>query len=178
MRRILSFALLAASASGVYAESQPLPQPIPMQLVDSAGKGKTIGHITLSNSPYGVLLTPALEGLPPGLHGFHLHEKPSCDVAEKDGKKGAALAAGGHFDPAKTGKHEGPYGQGHLGDLPSLYVDSKGVATQPVLAPRLKLSDFSGHALMIHAGGDNHADHPEALGGGGARIACGVVPAG
>jgi Cu-Zn family superoxide dismutase len=29
---------------------------------------------------------------------------------------------------------------------------------------------------MIHAGGDNHADHPEKLGGGGARIGCGVVP--
>jgi Cu-Zn family superoxide dismutase len=28
---------------------------------------------------------------------------------------------------------------------------------------------------MIHAGGDNYSDHPEKLGGGGARIACGVV---
>ena len=27
---------------------------------------------------------------------------------------------------------------------------------------------------MIHAGGDNYSDHPEALGGGGARVACGV----
>jgi Cu-Zn family superoxide dismutase len=28
---------------------------------------------------------------------------------------------------------------------------------------------------MIHAGGDNYSDHPKRLGGGGARIACGVV---
>jgi superoxide dismutase, Cu-Zn family len=28
---------------------------------------------------------------------------------------------------------------------------------------------------MIHAGGDNYADTPKALGGGGARIACGVA---
>jgi len=28
---------------------------------------------------------------------------------------------------------------------------------------------------MIHAGGDNHSDHPTALGGGGARMACGVI---
>jgi Cu-Zn family superoxide dismutase len=28
---------------------------------------------------------------------------------------------------------------------------------------------------MIHAGGDNHADHPAPLGGGGARMACGVI---
>jgi Cu-Zn family superoxide dismutase len=29
---------------------------------------------------------------------------------------------------------------------------------------------------MLHAGGDNYADQPAALGGGGARMACGVVP--
>jgi len=32
-------------------------------------------------------------------------------------------------------------------------------------------------ALMIHAGGDNHADHPAPSGGGGARVACGVIGA-
>lgn len=28
---------------------------------------------------------------------------------------------------------------------------------------------------MVHAGGDNHSDHPQPLGGGGARFACGVI---
>ena len=28
---------------------------------------------------------------------------------------------------------------------------------------------------MIHAGGDNFADTPEKLGGGGARLACGAI---
>jgi Cu-Zn family superoxide dismutase len=28
---------------------------------------------------------------------------------------------------------------------------------------------------MIHEGGDNYRDTPEPLGGGGGRIACGVV---
>jgi Cu-Zn family superoxide dismutase len=93
----------------------------------------------------------------------------------KDGKPVAGLAAGGHYDPAGTGKHEGPYGNGHLGDLPPLYVGPDGRATQPVLAPRLKLSDLKGRSLMIHAGGDNYSDKPEPLGGGGARVACGVV---
>ena len=86
-----------------------------------------------------------------------------------------ALAAGGHFDPAKTGKHLGPYGDGHLGDLPPLYVDAEGKSTVPVLAPRIKLSDIKGHSLMVHVGGDNFADHPHPLGGGGARIGCGVI---
>ena len=47
---------------------------------------------------------------------------------------------------------------------------------QPVLAPRLKnLAEIKGHALMIHQAGDNHSDHPQPLGGGGARMACGVI---
>ena len=28
---------------------------------------------------------------------------------------------------------------------------------------------------MIHAGGDNYSDQPKPNGGGGARIACGVI---
>ena len=42
--------------------------------------------------------------------------------------------------------------------------------------PRLKKEEeIKGRSLMVHAGGDNHADHPEPLGGGGARVACGVI---
>jgi Cu-Zn family superoxide dismutase len=55
-------------------------------------------------------------------------------------------------------------------------VDANGRATQAVLAPRLKLAFIMGKAVMIHAGGDNYADKPEKLGGGGARIACGIIP--
>jgi Cu-Zn family superoxide dismutase len=44
-----------------------------------------------------------------------------------------------------------------------------------VIARRLKLADVKGRAIMIHAGGDNYSDQPAPLGGGGARIACGVV---
>jgi Cu-Zn family superoxide dismutase len=94
----------------------------------------------------------------------------------KDGKPGAALAAGGHWDPNKTGHHAGPYGDGHMGDLPAIYVGADGKATYPVLAPRLhSLDALHGHALMVHIGGDNHDDHPMPLGGGGARIACGII---
>jgi Cu-Zn family superoxide dismutase len=44
-----------------------------------------------------------------------------------------------------------------------------------VLAPRIKVSDLKGRSLMIHAGGDNYSDSPQKLGGGGARVACGVI---
>jgi len=146
-----------------------------MNKVDAEGTGPAIGVITVSETPYGVLFTPALTGLAAGVHGFHMHENNSCAPKEKDSKPVAALSAGGHFDPDKSGKHEGPYGKGHLGDLPAIVVATDGKAESPVLAPRLKLADLTGRSLMIHVGGDNHADHPAALGGGGARMACGVV---
>src|SRR5205085_10867668 len=96
----------AATASG--------PVAITMNLVDAKGAAKPIGTVTASDTGYGLMLKPALSGLPPGLHGFHEHENPSCDPAEKDGQMTPAQAAGGHYDPAKTGRHEGPYGNGHL----------------------------------------------------------------
>lgn len=170
MKKKLTFALLSLTAVAAYADVT-----VTMNVVDEKGVGAAAGQVTIAESKYGVVLTPALQGLPPGLHGFHLHQNASCDPKEKDGKMVPAGAAGGHFDPAGTNVHGTPWGEGHLGDLPPLYVDASGNATQPVLAPRLKMADLKGHALMVHAGGDNHADHPAALGGGGARIACGVI---
>lgn len=133
----------------------------------SADPIKAHGTVTLTETKYGTLLTPNLHDLPPGPHGFHIHEKPSCaDNGD---------AAGGHFDPRKRSQHLGPYQPGHLGDLPTLWVDKEGKATTPVLAPRIKLKDFLGHSLMIHDNGDNYSDTPEKLGGGGGRMACGVI---
>lgn len=141
---------------------------IAVNLTTKDGEGQAIGTITVSQTKYGLLFTPNLHGLPPGLHGFHLHQDPNCNDN--------GMAAGGHLDPEHSGKHLGPYAGGHLGDLPALYVDGNGNATTPVLAPRLKsLKEIGGHAIMIHAGGDNYSDTPEKLGGGGARIACGVI---
>ena len=166
-------AMLAFVSLSAIAADAPLV--VKMNVVDADGIGAAAGSTTVTESPYGLVFTPALTGLPPGLHGFHVHQNPSCAPGEKDGKKTAALAAGGHYDPDNSGQHGYPWGTGHRGDLPPLYVAEDGSATQPVLAPRLKLSDLQGRSLMVHAGGDNHADHPAPLGGGGARMVCGVV---
>ncbi len=143
--------------------------------VSRYGVGDRIGTINARSTTHGVLLTPSLRGLTPGLHGFHVHENPNCDAGQKDGEKIAALAAGGHYDPKSTGVHGGPYEDGHLGDLPALIVNADGTATHPVLAPRLNLDDLKNRSLMIHVGGDNYSDKPKPLGGGGARMACGIV---
>jgi Cu-Zn family superoxide dismutase len=163
--------LLALLASGAAVADTV----VEIHAVDDKGTGASLGRITVSETKHGLVFTPALTGLTPGLHGFHLHQNPSCEPKEKEGKMTPALAAGGHYDPKKSEKHGTPWGDGHLGDLPPLYVDADGKAAQPVLAPRLKAKDLKGRALMVHAGGDNHADHPAPLGGGAGRIACGVI---
>lgn len=149
---------------------------VQMNLLTPEGIGDPAGTVTISESEYGLVFSPQLTGLSPGRHGFHVHQNPSCQPAEKEGKMVPGLAAGGHYDPHNTGLHDTPFGKGHLGDLPALYADAEGRAVNPVLAPRLKtLDDIRGRALMIHAGGDNYSDSPAPLGGGGARVACGVI---
>lgn len=135
-------------------------------IYSTAGDKKEIGQVVFTDTELGLLIKPSLTTLPPGIHGFHLHQHPDC------GDTG--MHAGGHYDPENTNSHQGPYGKGHLGDLPVLYVMENGNANVPILAPRLKTSDLKGLAVMIHAGGDNYSDNPP-LGGGGARIACGII---
>ena len=140
--------------------------------VSDAGVGEKIGTVTIAENKQGSSLKVAVSGK----HGFHVHEKGDCAAAMKDGKMEPGAAAGSHYDPDGKKSHKGPQGAGHKGALPALIANAKGV-NQTVTAPKLKLSDVRGRALVIHEGGDNYTDNPE-NGGGKGRIACGVVPPG
>jgi Cu-Zn family superoxide dismutase len=165
-------AALALAASG----AQAAETTVTLSMAQADGAGPAVGTVRIVETPSGLVFYPQLAGLPPGLHGFHVHENPSCGPSVKDGKTVPAGAAGGHFDPLGAKHHGEPWGDGHLGDLPPLYVSPEGTAQDPVLAPRLmKVSDVLHHALTLHAGGDNRSDSPAPLGGGGGRVACGVI---
>ena len=144
--------------------------------ISATGVGATLGTVIFTDSTTGLVITPKLSGLPPGEHGFHIHEKGDCGPGMNQGRAAAGFAAGGHYDPAHTKKHLGPLSSGgHLGDLPVLLVNDHGDADEAVTAPHLTVGQIRGRSIMIHAGGDNYADTPLPLGGGGARIACGVI---
>ncbi len=167
---------LAILALVVATGAQAASEKVEMNLVTSQGVGQSIGSVTITETDKGLEFSPDLKALPPGEHGFHIHAKGSCQPATKDGKASAEESAGGHLDPQNTGKHEGPEGAGHLGDLPALVVNNDGKATDAVIAPRLKsLDEVKDKALMVHVGGDNMSDQPKPLGGGGERYACGVI---
>ena len=164
-------AVVLAVGLGGCGESPAAPSDVPSLTVDirATDSGRSLGSVVVEDTDDGARFTPSLSGLTAGEHGFHVHVNPDCGMAGQ--------SAGGHYDPANTGRHEGPDGNGHLGDLPRLVVAGNGAATVPVVARRVRVSDLAGRSLMIHAGGDNYSDVPAPLGGGGARVACGAVPA-
>ena len=172
IRLVVAGAIVALAGSALAAKSVK----VNIKHIDVKGVGKSAGTITLTETKDGLELSTNLKGLPPGEHGFHLHENGSCDPADKDGVPTAGQAAGAHYDPDGTKAHKGPAGGGHKGDLPKLEISEKGTAKDKHPVMGLTLADVAGRALMIHEGGDNYADAPKPLGGGGARIACGVVP--
>ena len=159
-----------AAAVAVLTLGAPAAAQTTVDIYDTATGAEKLGTITFENDAGGgVRFTPDLAGvLPAGDHGFHAHVKPDCGMEGR--------AAGGHYDPESTDRHEGPEGNGHLGDLPRLTSDA-GKVVMAVVASRLTVNDLYGRALVIHERGDNYSDSPEPLGGGGGRLACGVVPA-
>jgi len=138
-------------------------------------EGDMVGTLTLVQEPDGVKITMEASNLPPGFHGFHIHDTGRCDPP--------FTSAGGHFNP--EGKDH-PY---HAGDLPNLLVKKDGQAYMEVTTDRFRVKELfkgDGTALIIHADPDNHANIPEryapqpdkdtlATGDAGGRIACGVI---
>jgi superoxide dismutase, Cu-Zn family len=174
MKKWHVFGGLLALTAPAYAQKEGLK--VTVHHISENGVGKPAGTITIRQKEKGLEMVANLKGLPPGEHGFHLHEKGSCDPAEKAGVKTAGHAAGPHFDPEGTNAHKGPGGGGHKGDLPKLRFSKQRTFKGKLTARGLTLDDVAGRSLMIHDGGDNYSDSPEALGGGGGRVACGVIP--
>ena len=127
----------------------------------------TRGTVHFTEESGGVRVNGIVYGLPPGVHGFHIHEKGNCDSA--------GLAAGGHFNP--TGQSHGlpDSAMHHMGDLGNLTAGSDSIATINTLFPYLALNSaytIVGHALIVHAAPDNGG---QPTGNAGARISCGVI---
>ena len=137
--------------------------------------GYKIGNVQFAEREpnLGVVLRLQAWGLPPGTHGFHIHDSGVCDTPEFHN-------AGGHFNP--FGKKHGllnPEGP-HAGDLPNLVVPANGRVDVSYNIPSLTLKEGrnsllqpNGTSIVIHAEADDGISDP--AGNSGARIACGVI---
>lgn len=177
----MRYAVPFAAAAAVALAAAPLPAKAAGDTVTATvyeatedGKGDKVGTVSFSNSEYGLLAKADLENIDAGAYGFHIHQNAACGPGDVDGETVPAGAAGGHLDPEDTGTHQGPYGQGHLGDMPNLMLGPDGTAL-PVAAPRLEVEDVAGHAVMIHAKVDHYGEASSAEEKGGGRAYCGVI---
>ena len=133
----------------------------------------TSGIVSFSQQDDKVLVNAQIQGLSPGLHGFHIHEKGDCSAPD-------AASAGGHFNPAGT-KHGAPLtAEHHGGDFGNLTADAAGMATLAIAIPasHITLSRSGAHSiigkgLIVHADPDDFATQP--TGNSGKRVACGVI---
>lgn len=130
---------------------------------------KVRGTVSLVKSGKGVRLTANIQGLAPGLHGFHIHEFGDCSSPD-------ANSAGGHFNPADA-PHGAPNAEKrHAGDLGNIEADKTGQARLEVTDGMLKLEgpeSIIGRAIIVHAQPDDFKTQP--TGNAGARLACGVI---
>jgi Cu-Zn family superoxide dismutase len=169
IHRLVPFAvaLLAACAS-----MTPAGPKVSAALVPTAGN-KAAGSVTFTPNGDRVRVVAKVTGLPPGAHGFHIHEKGDCSAAD-------GMSAGGHFNPTSKPHGNPSAGEHHGGDMPMLEADAAGNATLDATLDTVTLgSDANGivgRAVVVHKDADDFKTQP--TGNSGARIACGVIVAG
>lgn len=147
------------------------------RLHDAAGR--QVGTAQFQVVDDGVLMTLELDGLPPGEHALHVHERGACEPPSFE-------SAGGHL--ALPGSRHGLADEGvtgaHTGDLVSVIVDDAGRAKthRVVMGATLdrdapgdtaSLLREGGTSIVIHAQPDDYRSEPS--GASGDRIACGVI---
>jgi Cu-Zn family superoxide dismutase len=166
----------ATPASAAASEAPPAAAPVGagakgVDVTFEAKSGSTLaGKGKLTEIPDGVQVDVSIEGVSPGEHGIHVHEKGDC--GSPDGS-----SAGGHFNP-ESHPHALPTGTPrHLGDLGNITVGADGKGTLSFVAPGANLKDgdpssFIGKAIIIHEKTD---DGGQPTGNAGGRIGCAEI---
>jgi superoxide dismutase, Cu-Zn family len=166
MRKLFVFASFLLIVSCAHSRG-----PMAMATLDSTSGSTAKGVVHFTDVGDGNVEVQAdLTGVPPGVHGFHIHEKGDCG--------NNATNAGGHFNP--TGMiHGAPDAVSHhAGDFGNVTADANGeVHTRfTTHSISLKSGDTTyavGHAVVLHGNPDDLVSQP--AGNAGPRIACGVI---
>jgi Cu-Zn family superoxide dismutase len=168
----MTMTLLAMGLAAGVARADPVSRS--GNLIGS--DGTAIGNITVTDAPHGVLLRLSAEGLKPGWHGLHFHEKADCQGP-------SFKSAGAHVHSAAPVTHGLLNAQANdEGDLPNLFVAADGTAMVELYSTLVSLQgagnrpallDADGSAVVIHADPDDYMSQP--IGGAGDRVACAPI---
>jgi len=136
--------------------------------------GSNASGVAIFVQEYGqVRLISEFEGLTPGVHAMHLHEKADCSAAD-------GTSTGGHWNPTfeKHGSWGDPKGY-HRGDIGNLTASAEGKAKlmfqtdQWCIGCGDETKDILGKAVIIHDGRDDLTTQP--TGNAGGRVSCGGI---
>jgi len=144
--------------------------PLEVKLLARSGS-KLTGSVTLSAVQGGVKVAVAVQNVPPGKHGCHIHDNADCSAAD-------GSSAGGHFNPGGH-DHGLPDGKRHLGDLGNIEVGADGSGKIEVVIQGANLEpgdphSFLGRGIIVH---DKEDDGGQPTGNAGGRIGCGEIVA-
>ncbi len=165
---LLSAIALVAGCAG-YSGSGPSAEA---KLKPTAGNTSS-GVVHFQQNGNRVTVRASIEGLTPGVHGFHIHEKGDCSAPD-------ATSAGGHFNPGAK-QHGAPTSVDHHGgDFGNLTADANGrasltlvVANGEITLDRDVANSIIGKGVIVHADPDDYKTQP--TGNAGKRVACGVI---
>jgi superoxide dismutase, Cu-Zn family len=149
------------------------PEPIAVGILNPTQGNTAKGTVSFVQKSGQILVDARIEGLAPGPHGFHIHEKGDCSAPD-------ATSAGGHFNPGATPHGDPAHADHHAGDFGNLTADANGKAELKLTLPASQVTlgkdgpnSIIGKGLVVHADPDDYKTQP--TGNSGKRVACGVI---
>jgi superoxide dismutase, Cu-Zn family len=138
-------------------------------ILESKSGSNVKGKVTFTKEGDMIKVVADIEGLAPGKHGFHIHEKGDCSAPD-------GTSAGGHFNPEtmQHAGHDSP--QRHVGDMGNLIADANGKAHLELTDTMMSFegtNSIIGKSVIVHETEDDLTTQP--TGNSGARVACGVI---
>ncbi|MBS4168392.1 superoxide dismutase family protein [Parachlamydia sp. AcF125] len=172
MRKLLAYGLCLFLLTSCHSSDRKAEAPHLIKkanaVVNPTQGHKTWGSITFTETKEGVLIVANIQGLPPGKHGFHVHEFGDCSAPD-------ASSAGGPYEPAHP-KTRAENTERYISDLGNLEANEKGHAFYERLDRVITLNgpnSILGKSVVIHQNEDDFKIHP--AGSLGKRMACGLI---
>lgn len=178
---VLAVAIVAGCESSSHADEKKSSAPVKTAVANVTRSkaaatqpswGNASGTVTFTEKGDGkVKVVIDLQGVPPGKHGFHIHEKG--DISAPD-----LSSAGAHFNPHKQ-PHAGPGHEArHAGDFGNVDADVSGNVKKELVVDQITIGtgavdDIVGKSVILHAKADDLKSQPS--GDAGGRIAGGVI---